>query len=241
MDGIATYGIISRVMEALLSKEILTCSLIILSDSIMAAFDAWDTIANQVPVNFRPILTHFSNFVSYTHASLNHSSHTCFLEHTIIFLVESVPFNWSVLYIERKPDSLYQCHKVIDFWDLIFILLITSVVTLGSLTGSILFSCIKTGTNRTHSTTIVMNDNSSFSQPISVLYTVPSPNIPFNTSRQLYWPISKSYLLNDTVNLEQQFWTVKVIPKFFSVVNTTVLHVPHCWIFRYREAVYMES
>ena len=60
MDGIATYGIISRVMEALLSKEILTCPLIILSDSIMAAFDTWDTIANQVPVNFRLILTHFS-------------------------------------------------------------------------------------------------------------------------------------------------------------------------------------
>ena len=165
MDGIATYGIISRVMEALLSKEILTCPLVILSDSIMAAFDTWDTIANQIPVNFRPILTHFSipmpvSTIQVTLASLSTPS--------------SFWLNLSLLTdlyidIERKPGSLYQCHKVIDFWDLIFILLITSVVTLGSLTGSILFSCIKTGTNRTHSTTVGMNDNSSFSQPISVL------------------------------------------------------------------------
>ena len=169
MDRDGIDGMISRVMEALLSNEILTCSLIILPNSTMAACDAWDTTANQGPVNFRPIMTHFSHFISFTHASLNHSSHTCYLEHTIIFLVESVPFNRSVLYIERKSGSLYQCHYVTDFWDLIFILIITRVVTLGSLTGSDMFSCIKTGTNRTHSTTVGMDENTFFSQPTSVL------------------------------------------------------------------------
>ena len=113
-------------------------------------FEAWDSRAYQVPAHLRPILTHFSNLISSTHAILK-QGHTCFLEHTIIFLVEPVPFNWSVLYIERKPGSPYQCHKVIDSWDLIVILLLTSVVTFGYINfRRPPFSCIKTGIITVH-------------------------------------------------------------------------------------------
>lgn len=170
MDRIGVCGIICRVLESLLSKEILPCSLIFCQILPWQPSEAWDSRVYQVPVHLRPILTQFSNLISSTHAILK-QSHTCFLEHTIIFLVERVPFNWSVLYIERKPGSLYQCLKVMDSWDLILILLLTSVVTFGYINfRRPPFSCIKTGIITVHiPTTVGMDENSFSSQPISVL------------------------------------------------------------------------
>lgn len=65
-------------MEALLCKETLSYSLILLSDSTMGVF--WSLEWCQTPEHFWPFLTHhFSNLISSTYAILNHSKSHLFL------------------------------------------------------------------------------------------------------------------------------------------------------------------